>query len=98
MQLKKWWLAVTVLIAFAGCSAWSQSYATINGSVTDPAGQSITGAKVVVTNMAKHGLPLDTLWRFSIARALTDVIAAVVLLPLMLLLRRWGSNGDLSAH
>jgi rod shape-determining protein MreD len=53
---------------------------------------------IVITNMAGHGLPLNTLWRFSIARALTDVIAAVVLLPLMLLLRRWGSNGDLSAH
>lgn len=53
---------------------------------------------IVVTNMAGRGLPLNTLWRFSIARALTDVIAAVVLLPLMLLLRRWGSNGDLSAH
>jgi rod shape-determining protein MreD len=53
---------------------------------------------IVVTNMVGHGLPLDTLWRFSIARALTDVIAAVVLLPLLLLLRRWGGHGDLSAH
>jgi rod shape-determining protein MreD len=53
---------------------------------------------IIVTNIARHGLPLSTLWRFSIARALTDVIAAVVLLPLILLLRRWGGNGDLSAH
>lgn len=52
MHLKKWLLATSVFVAFAGCSAWSQSYATINGSVTDPAGQALTGAKVVVTNMA----------------------------------------------
>jgi rod shape-determining protein MreD len=53
---------------------------------------------IIVTNIARHGLPLSTLWRFSIARALTDVIAAVVLLPLILLLRRWGNHGDLSAY
>jgi rod shape-determining protein MreD len=52
---------------------------------------------LVVTHLARHGDPLNTLWRFSIARALTDVIAAVVLLPLVLLLRRWGNHGDLSA-
>ena len=53
---------------------------------------------IVVTGIARHGLPLSTLWRFSIARALTDVIAAVALLPLVLLLRRWGNHGDLSAR
>jgi rod shape-determining protein MreD len=53
---------------------------------------------IIVSDMARHGLPLNTLWRFSIARALTDVIAAVALLPLVLLLRRWGRDGDLSAH
>ncbi len=53
---------------------------------------------VIVTNLARHGLPFDSLWRFSIARALTDVIAAVALLPLMLVLRRWGANGNLSAR
>lgn len=53
---------------------------------------------VVVTNIAGRGLPFDSLWRFSIARALTDVIAAVALLPLVLVLRRWGGNGNLSAR
>jgi rod shape-determining protein MreD len=53
---------------------------------------------IIVSDMARHGLPFSTLWRFSIARALTDVIAAVALLPLVLLLRRWGRDGDLSAH
>src|SRR5689334_11052356 len=52
MQFKKRLLAAMLFVAFAGCNAWSQAYATINGSVTDPAGQAITGAKVIVTNMA----------------------------------------------
>ncbi len=53
---------------------------------------------IVVMGMAGHGLPLSTLWRFSIARALTDVIAAVALLPLVLLLCRWGNHGDIPAR
>lgn len=53
---------------------------------------------IVVTNIVGGGLPLESLWRFSIARALTDVIAAVALLPLLLLLRRWGGNGNFSAR
>lgn len=51
---------------------------------------------LIVTRAAGHGGELTTLWRLSIARGLTDALAAVALLPLILWLRRWGGhNGDL---
>ena len=53
---------------------------------------------LLVTNAAGHPLRLDTLWRFSIARALTDVLAAVICLPLVLWMRRWGKHADFAAH
>lgn len=53
---------------------------------------------LLVTNAAGHPLRLDTLWRFSIARALTDVLAAVVCLPLVLWMRRWGTYADSAAR
>lgn len=53
---------------------------------------------LVVTNAARHPMPLDTLWHFSIARALTDVLAAVVCMPLVLWLRRWGNHGDFATR
>lgn len=37
---------------------------------------------------------VTTLWRFSVARALTDALATVVLLPFVLMLRRWGSHAN----
>jgi hypothetical protein len=46
---------------------------------------------LLVTNAAGHPLRFDTLWRFSIARALTDVLAAVIVMPFVLWMRRWGS-------
>ncbi|GEM_PF-7017689 len=53
---------------------------------------------LVVTNAAGHPQRLDTLWRFSIARALTDVLAAVVLMPFILWMRRWGKHADFAAR
>ena len=53
---------------------------------------------VVVTNAAGHPLPINTLWRFSIARALTDVLAAVVFMPFVLWMRRWGKHADFATH
>jgi rod shape-determining protein MreD len=53
---------------------------------------------LVVTNAAGHPMRVDTLWHFSIARALTDVLAAVVCLPVVLWLRRWGNHGDFAAR
>ncbi len=53
---------------------------------------------LVVTNAAGHPLRFDTLWRFSIARALTDVLAAVVFMPFVLWMRRWGKHADFAAH
>jgi rod shape-determining protein MreD len=53
---------------------------------------------LIVTNMAGHPMRLDTLWHFSIARALTDVLAAVVCMPLVLWLRRWGNHGDFATR
>ncbi|MHB8648134.1 MAG: rod shape-determining protein MreD [Thermomicrobiales bacterium] len=53
---------------------------------------------LLVTNAAGHPLRLDTLWRFSIARALTDVLAAVICMPLILWMRRWGRHADFAAH
>jgi rod shape-determining protein MreD len=53
---------------------------------------------LVITNMAGHAMRFDTLWHFSIARALTDVLAAVVCMPLVLWLRRWGNYGDFATR
>ncbi len=53
---------------------------------------------LIVTNAAGHPLRLDTLWRFSIARALTDVLAAVVCMPFVLWMRRWGKHGDFATY
>lgn len=53
---------------------------------------------LLVTNAAGHPLRLDTLWRFSIARALTDVLAAVVFMPFVLWIRRWGKHADFATH
>jgi rod shape-determining protein MreD len=53
---------------------------------------------LLVTNAAGHPLRLDTLWRFSIARALTDVLAAVVFMPFVLWMRRWGKHADFAAR
>ncbi len=53
---------------------------------------------LLVSNAAGHPVRFDTLWRFSIARALTDVLAAVVLMPLVLWMRRWGKHADFAAH
>lgn len=53
---------------------------------------------LLVTNAAGHPLRFDTLWRFSIARALTDVLSAVIFMPLVLWMRRWGKNADFAAH
>ena len=51
MRIRNLGLAATFLLAFAGGNAWSQAYATINGTVTDPSGQAVVGAKIVVTNL-----------------------------------------------
>ncbi len=53
---------------------------------------------LLVTNAAGHPLRLDTLWRFSIARALTDVLTAVIFMPFVLWMRRWGKHADFAAH
>lgn len=53
---------------------------------------------LLVSNATGHPVRFDTLWRFSIARALTDVLAAVVLMPLLLWMRRWGKHEDFAAH
>ena len=53
---------------------------------------------LLVTNAAGHPLRFDTLWRFSIARALTDVLAAVILMPFVLWMRRWGKHADFASH
>lgn len=53
---------------------------------------------LLVSNAAGHPVRFDTLWRFSIARALTDVLAAVVIMPLVLWMRRWGKHADFAAH
>ena len=53
---------------------------------------------LIVASAAGRSVRLDALWHFSIARALTDVLAAVVLLPFVLWLRRWGNHGNLATR
>ncbi len=53
---------------------------------------------LLVTNAAGHPLRFDTLWRFSIARALTDVLAAVIAMPFVLWMRRWGKHADFASY
>lgn len=53
---------------------------------------------LLVSSAAGHPVRFDTLWHFSIARSLTDVLAAVVVMPLVLWLRRWGNHGDLATR
>jgi len=53
---------------------------------------------LLVTNAAGHPLRFDTLWRFSIARALTDVLAAVIAMPFVLWMRRWGKYADFASY
>lgn len=53
---------------------------------------------LIVTNAAGHPMRMDTLWHFSIARALTDVLAAVVCVPVVLWLRRWGNHADFASR
>lgn len=52
MGIKSWLQAAALLLAFTASNAWTQAYGTINGTVTDPAGESIPGAKVTVVNLA----------------------------------------------
>lgn len=49
---------------------------------------------LVVGRAAGASGGIATLWRFSVARALTDALATVVLLPLVLALRRWGGHAN----
>ncbi len=50
---------------------------------------------LVITAMAGRGGDLSSLLRLSVARGLLDALAAVILLPLLLWLGRWGTHGDL---
>ncbi len=52
MRIKSWLQAAALLLVFTTSNAWTQAYGTINGTVTDPAGESVVGAKVMVTNLA----------------------------------------------
>jgi hypothetical protein len=52
MQIKNWLQAAAFLLVFTASNAWTQAYGTINGTVSDPAGESVVGAKVMVTNLA----------------------------------------------
>ena len=52
MRIRCWLLAAALLFVFSSCNVSAQAYGTINGTVTDPSGQAIAGAKVTVTNTA----------------------------------------------
>jgi hypothetical protein len=44
--------ASVVLYCLSSCAAWAQGFGTISGSVTDPTGAAISGANVMVTELA----------------------------------------------
>ncbi len=52
MRIRNWFIAAALLLAVTSRNAFSQAYGTINGTVTDPAGESVVGAKVSATNLA----------------------------------------------
>lgn len=52
MRLKFWLFAAAIFLAITSCRVWAQSYGTINGTVTDPAGAALPRATVTVTNVA----------------------------------------------
>ena len=52
MRIRNWFIAAALLLAVTSRNAFSQAYGTINGTVTDPAGASVVGARVSATNLA----------------------------------------------
>lgn len=78
-------------VAFGDNHAWALVAVFVAALLSD-------AVFLVVSNAAGHPMRFDTLWHFSIARALTDVLAAVICMPLVLWLRRWGNHGDLATR
>src|SRR5665213_1224233 len=52
MRIRNWFIAAALLLAVTSRNAFSQAYGTINGTVTDPAGESLVGARVSAINLA----------------------------------------------
>ncbi len=72
---------------FRGTHAWAFLVVLVAGVLYD-------ALLLVIGRAAGEGGGVETLWRLSVARALTDALAAVVILPFVLWLRRWGANAD----
>lgn len=72
---------------FRGSHAWAFLAVVVAGVLYDT-------LLLVIGRAAGEGGGVETLWRLSVARALTDALAATVILPLVLWLRRWGANAD----
>src|SRR5215469_3266227 len=51
--MRSWLMGLITVCLFASLSAWAQDTATIVGTVTDPTGAVIPGAKVTVSNPDK---------------------------------------------
>jgi len=52
MRIRNWLFVAALLLAVTSRNAFSQAYGTINGTVTDPAGESLVGARVSAINLA----------------------------------------------
>ena len=52
MLTRGWWRFAALFLALTSCNSWGQAYGTITGTVTDPTGQSIVGARIKVTDSA----------------------------------------------
>ena len=49
--LRKLWFCFTLVLALCGAANAQQIFGSIFGTVTDPSGSAVTGAKVIVTDV-----------------------------------------------
>lgn len=72
---------------FGGNHAWAFLAVFVAGLLYD-------ALFLVISRAAGEVGGAETLWRFSVARALTNALAATVVLPFVLWLRRWGNHAN----
>ena len=72
---------------FGGTHAWAFLAVLVVGLLYD-------ALLLIIGRATGEGGGVETLWRLSVARALTDALSAVVVLPFVLWVRRWGANAD----
>ncbi|MGB2627530.1 MAG: carboxypeptidase regulatory-like domain-containing protein [Candidatus Acidiferrum sp.] len=58
--LARWSIRLCVIVLFTSASAWAQFSSSIQGSVSDPSGASVSQAKITLENLSNHVMATTT--------------------------------------